>query len=103
MGGYDPSRGRLAPHGREITARDPREINVDVDAKGRIMIVRSPVTQGVLMGILQKAVAEFGSDVPVVIRADGGVEHATVKTVMDACSSAGLYRIQFAALKEKSK
>lgn len=90
-----------APNGKAITQKDPREINIDVDAKGNISIVRTPVTQGVLLGVLKKAVAEQGDDTPVIIRADGNVRHGGVKKVMDACSAAGLSRIEFAALKEK--
>ena len=93
----------LAPHGLTVTQRDPREINIDVDAKGQITIVRSPVSQGLLLSILRKAVAEQGREVPVVIRADKETEHGAVKKVMDACSSAGLYRLQFGALKEQGE
>jgi biopolymer transport protein ExbD len=91
-----------APNGAAVTKKDPREINIDVDAKGRIFIVRTPLTQGILVGVLKKAVAEQGQDVPIVIRADGNTKHSAVKQVMDACTKAGLYRIQFAALKESS-
>lgn len=93
----------LAPHGMSVTEKDPREINIDVDDQGRISIVRTPVTQSLLLGILRKAVGEQGANVPVVIRADGDVRHTVVKQVMDACSSAGLFRIQFAALKEPKR
>ena len=92
----------LAPHGQVVSQKDPREINVDVNARGDISIVRTKISQGLLLGILKKAVAEFGKDVPVVVRADGESEHTAVKNVLDACSSAGLYRIHFAALKEQS-
>ena len=91
----------LAPHGTVVDKKDPREINIDVNAKGMISIVRTPLSQGLLLGILKKAVSEQGSDVPVVIRADGEVEHQAVKKVLDACTSAGLSKIQFVALKER--
>lgn len=93
----------LAPNGMEIKKKDPREINIDVDAKGNIYIVRTPLSQGVLVGILKKAVADHGQDVPVVIRADGDARHLAVKQVMDACTAAGLSRIQFAAMKESGQ
>jgi biopolymer transport protein ExbD len=93
----------LAPHGKVVTEKDPREINIDVDAKGGISIVRMPMDQGLLLGILRKAVGEQGGDVPIVIRADGDAEHLAVKRVLDVCTTAGLRKIQFVALKERGK
>jgi biopolymer transport protein ExbD len=93
----------LAPHGLVVTEKDPREINIDVDAKGQISIVHTPMSQSLLLGILNKAVGEQGDGVPVVIRADGDSEHLAVRKVLDACTTAGLRKIQFAALKERGK
>jgi biopolymer transport protein ExbD len=93
----------VAPHGEVVTQKDPREINIDVDARGNISIVRTKISQSLLLGILKKAVAEFGNDIPLIVRADAESEHTAVKKVLDACSSAGLYRIEFAAFKEKAE
>lgn len=90
-----------APNGSAVKEKDPREINIDISANGKIYIARALLDQGVLVGILKKTVADQGHDIPIVIRADGGAKHSAVKQVMDACTAAGLYRIQFAALKEK--
>lgn len=93
----------LAPHGVVVTEKDPREINIDVDTKGQISIVHTPIEPGLLLGILRKAVGEQGDEVPVVIRADGDTEHTAIKKVLDVCTSAGLRKIQFAALKERGQ
>lgn len=93
----------LAPHGVVQVEKDPREINIDVNSKGEISIVHTPMDQGLLLGILSKAVGEQGDEVPVVIRADGEVKHLAVKQVLDICTRAGLRKIQFAALKERGQ
>ena len=91
----------MAPHGKPVETKSPLEINVAVDGKGVISIARSPVSQDVLIKILRKAVADYGQQVPVVIRGDGGARHADIKRVMDACAGAGIWKIKFAAYKEK--
>jgi biopolymer transport protein ExbD len=92
----------MAPHGKVQANKDPLEINVEVNKKGVISIARTRMSQGMLLSILKKAVGDFGQRVPVVIRADGDVKHTDIKKVMDAASSAGLARVEFAALKESS-
>ena len=91
----------LAPHGKAVATKDPMEITVDVDSKGRISIAREYMSQGALLSILRKVEGEYGQQVPVIIRGDGETVHADIKKVMDACGSAGLWKIKFAALKEK--
>jgi biopolymer transport protein ExbD len=39
---------------------------------------------------------------PVVIRGDGLTKHEAVKQIMDACTRAGLWKVKFAAVKERS-
>ena len=57
---------------------------------------------GVLKSILKKTVHEQGQTIPVVIRGDGKTNHEDIKAVMDACAAAGLWKVKFAALKEKA-
>ena len=91
-----------APNGAEVKQRDPREINIDVSAKGTISIARTPISAGVLRAIVTKARSEYG-EVPVVIRGDGGAKHEAIQTAMNACMEAGVYKLKFAAYKEKGK
>ena len=93
----------LAPNGVVDSRKDPREININVTMKGEISIGRVPMSQSLLFSIINKAVKEQGNDIPVVIRADGDAKHEAVKKVMDACSQAGVYAIQIAALRERGK
>ena len=92
----------LAPHGQAVEKKDPREINIDIDGEGLITITRTPISQATLVSMLKKVVGEYGQDVPVVIRGDGVTQHQYVKTVMDSCAMAGIWKIKFAAIKEKN-
>jgi biopolymer transport protein ExbD len=92
----------LAPHGKAVTVKNPLEVNIDVDSKGRISIARTVISQGTLLAVLKKTVSESGQQTPVIIRGDASCKHEDIKKVMDAAVQAGLWKVKFAALKEKS-
>ena len=93
----------IAPHGAEVKTKDPLEINVDVDKDGAIRIMRTEISARTLESILKKAVQDYQSNqIPVIIRGDADTTHASIRTVMDACAKAGIWKIKFAALKEKA-
>lgn len=92
----------MAPHGPVVEKKDPRTIMVDVDDKGKISIAHVGMSPAVLKQVLRKAVADYGSNIPVVIRGDSKTRHEDIKTVMDACAAAGLWKVKFAAIKEKA-
>ena len=93
----------LAPHGKPVAKKDPREIKVDVDAKGNIYLARTLIGKNLLNSIVKKAVAEYGQDVPIIIRGDASAKHSAIETVMNACTDAGIYKIKFSVLKEKGR
>ena len=93
-----------APHAPAVAdAKDPRTITIEVDAKGKVSIARTPLTVSRLRKILEKTVADYGvrgPSIPILIRADAATKHVAVKQVMDACTGAGLYKIAFVAVKD---
>ncbi|MDA0577464.1 MAG: biopolymer transporter ExbD [Verrucomicrobia bacterium] len=91
----------VAPHAQLVIKKDPREIVVDVDSHGSVTIARTPLSSGQLLHVLRKATAEYGRDVPVIVRADGRASHEMVRQIMDASAAAGIWRIKISALKEK--
>ncbi len=97
----DRIRLAMAPHGKAVQTKNPLEINVDVDAKGRISIARTMMSEATLINILTKVVADYGQQVPVIIRGDSNTKHEDIKRVMDACVRARLWKVKFAALKER--
>ncbi len=93
----------IAPHGKPIVKKDPREIKIDVDAKGRISIARTYISPDLLKSILKKSILEYGSDTPIIIRGDNEARHQAIQSAMNACTDAGIYKIKFSVLKEKGK
>ena len=95
-------RMAMAPNGPVEEVKDPRTVVVDVDADGTVSIMRTPLSDGQLLAILKKAVNTSGQSTPVVIRGDLAAKHEVVKRVLDVCGKAGLWKLRFAALKEKA-
>ena len=92
----------LAPHGRQVDTKDPLEINVDVDNRGSLSIARTMITQKELVGILRKVVMDNrGRQIPLIIRGDAQTRHEAIQKVMDACAMAGIWKVKFAAFKER--
>ncbi|MBQ7251512.1 MAG: biopolymer transporter ExbD [Kiritimatiellae bacterium] len=92
----------MAPNGAVEEQQDPRTVTVDVDKKGKISIAKVDLSEGQLLTILNKARKESGQGTPVVIRGDEKAEHESIRRVMDICGKAGLWKLRFAALKEKA-
>lgn len=93
----------IAPHGKPVVKKDPREIKIDIDEKGRISIARTYISPELLKSIVKKSVAEYGSDLPIIIRGDNEARHMAIQTAMNACTEAGVYKIKFSVLKEKGR
>lgn len=95
-----------SPHGPMVTeAKDPRTITIEVDDKGKIFIARTRLSESKLRKVLEKTVSDYGPagpSIPIRIRADAAAQHTEVKRVLDACTSAGLYKISFVATKDKA-
>ena len=83
--------------------KDPRTITIEVDSKGKVSIARTPLSISRLRKVLAKTIAEYGQHgitIPILIRADSSTRHIAVKQVMDVCTSTGLYKIAFIAVKD---
>ncbi len=91
----------MAPHGPAVEQKDPFMVTIDVDDRGQISIARRPMSVALLQQVLRRTVADYGRTVPITIRGDGHSRHADIKNVMDSCSRAGVWKIQFAAIKDK--
>jgi biopolymer transport protein ExbD len=64
--------------------------------------MKTRISEGQLLTILNNARKTSGQSTPVVIRGDLLTKHEAIKRVMDICGKAGLWKIRFAALKEKA-
>lgn len=90
----------MAPHGPAVEQKDPREVTIEVDDRGRISVARSYMSEAFLKNLLRNVVASHGQTTPIMIRASGQAKHEDVRKVMDAAASAGLWKVSFAATKE---
>jgi len=92
-----------APHGVQVTKKDPLEINIDIDSRGRISIARTQISPAMLKAIVRKAIAEHGVNrVPIILRGDQYTRHSDIQVALNACTEAGNYKFKFAAFKEKN-
>lgn len=95
-----------SPNGPMVAeAKDPRTITIEVDDNGRISIARTRLSEEKLKKVLVKTVSDYGPagpSIPIRIRADAASHHTDVKRVLDACTSAGLYKISFVAVKDSA-
>ena len=94
-------RMAMAPNGPTEEVKDPRTVQVDVIEDGTIQIMKTRISEGQLLTILNNARKTSGQSTPVVVRGDLTTKHEAIKRVMDLCGKAGLWKIRFAALKEK--
>jgi biopolymer transport protein ExbD len=90
----------MAPHGKEERSKDPRTVYVNVDKNGKIFINRTLIDEGTFKNMVTKAVAEYGSETPIVIVGDVKTQHRYIRRVMDACTESGIWKLKFMALKE---
>ena len=95
-------RMAMAPNGPVEEVKDPRTVLVDVVEDGTIQIMKTRISEGQLLTILNNARKTSGQSTPVVIRGDLLTKHEAIKRVMDICGKAGLWKIRFAALKEQA-
>jgi biopolymer transport protein ExbD len=91
----------MAPHGPEVMKKDPFSVTIDVDDAGKISVARVAMSPATLHAVLRKTVSDYGHMVPVVVRGDAKARHADIKAVMDSCTRAGIWKIKFAAIKDK--
>ena len=89
-----------AKHGPAIEDEDPRQMVIEVDQRGWISIHGAQLSRKRLRGIMAARFKRYGA-FPVLIRGDERTKHKDIRAVMDICTSIGIWRINFAAIKEK--
>lgn len=92
----------LTPNGPILKEVTPMTVEIEVDRKGRITMKNVPMSKKFLYDYLKDKYRKHG-EYPILIRGDYRAKHNDIRGVMDTCTSAGLWRINFAAIKEKKK
>ena len=82
------------------TLRTPGEIIINVLKDGTVVVNQKRLSDPELSRMLRR-VSELFPNQPVVIRADRKAYHEHVIKVLDACASADIWNVAFAAIKEE--
>ncbi len=91
-----------SPNGPAIERKMPGTVIVEVNRMGYFKIGGAVMTDAQLYSIIKMAVNRVGANnMQILLRADGKAQHVYVKRALDACTRAGVWRIQFAAIKQK--
>ena len=88
-----------AKQGPLYEGEDPRTLVIEVDRRGWLSINNVQFPEATMRQVIRGRFNRMGS-FPVMIRADRRTQHKDVRKVMDMCSEAGIWRIDFAAIKE---
>jgi biopolymer transport protein ExbD len=90
------------PHGPAIKSEGQSStLVIEVDSKGRLSMHGLRIDRNLLTGMLHRRYNKVG-EFPVLIRADKKTKHQDVRAVMDLCTSVGLWKINFAAVKQEA-
>lgn len=90
----------LSKHGPVIEKQD-RVTIIEVDRYGWISMHGVPLTKPALRNILENKRRRIGGTFPILIRGDYRAKHQDIRAVMDMCTSLDIWKIEFAAIKEK--
>lgn len=92
-----------APSGEAQKVIEKDTVFIDVSNLGTVYIGHEPFSLAELQGMLKSAVSQSsaGQNIPIVIRGDSRTEHKAISDVLLACGAAGVWKVQFAALREK--
>jgi len=88
-----------APQGPLYKGENPQTMIIEVDRRGWLSIGNVQLTDNKLREIIRSRYRRLGT-FPVMIRADRLTQHKDVRKVMDMCTESGIWRIDFAAIKE---
>ena len=80
----------------------PSHMQIDIglrNGKPRISMGDRDITPAEISRRVTERIKKY-KDFPVLVRADFAVPHSAVKQVMDACTSAGIWKISFQAIGE---
>jgi len=89
-----------AEYGPMIEEEDPRTMVVEIDRRGWISIHGAQLSRSKFQKIMIGRAKRY-RQFPVLIRADRKTPHKDVRAVMDICSKIGIWRINFAAIKQE--
>jgi biopolymer transport protein ExbD len=91
----------FSKHGPVQKEPDPRLTVIEVDKRGWISMRGTPLSKAQLRDLLQAKYRRLGGAFPILIRGDYRTKHQDIRAVMDICTANNIWKIEFAAIKEK--
>jgi biopolymer transport protein ExbD len=91
----------LGKHGPVPEEPNQQVSVIEVDKRGWISIRGTPLSKGQLRDLLTAKYRRLGRAFPILIRGDYRTKHEDIRAVMDICTSINIWKIEFAAIKEK--
>ena len=90
-------------HGIELTAEElpPSHLVIDIAKNGRISMCNFTITPAEIRNRVRERKRKYGSEFPIMIRADYRTKHRFVKDVMDACTAEGVWKLSFVAVYDR--
>lgn len=90
-----------SPHGDPVKKKDPRAVTINVRKDGTYNINGQVMNKAQVSNVLKGAAAEWGIDIPIIIRGDASAPHGYIKEVMEAVTNTQLYKVKFNAVIQK--
>jgi len=91
----------FSKHGPVLKEPDPTTTVIEVDKRGWVSMQGVPLTKAALQGLLKDKRDRLGRTYPILIRGDYRTKHQDIRSVMDICTGIDIWKIEFAAIKEK--
>ena len=90
-------------HGIILTPEElpPSHITIDIAKNGRISMSNVTMHPPEITQKIKARVSKYGTDFPVLIRADWRCKHKSVADVMNACTEGGVWKISFVAVQDR--
>ena len=91
----------FSKNGPIVERPDPTTTVIEVDKHGWVSMQGVPLSKATLRDILKGKRDRLGRTFPILIRGDYRTKHQDIRAVMDICTSIDIWKIEFAAIKEK--
>jgi len=91
----------FSKNGPVPTRPDQTTTVIEVDRNGWISMQGVPLSKAALQDLLKSKRDRLGQTYPILIRGDYRTKHQDIRSVMDICTGIDIWKIEFAAIKEK--
>jgi len=90
-------------HGIVLTPEQlpPSNLTIDIARNGRVSMGNVTISDEMLKQRVKERVRKYGTEFPILIRADYRTQHKYVAQVMNVCTANGVWKLAFVAVAER--